>query len=404
MPCIYNITETATRNNGSELNSFNAENLEIDREIPITTSAVTPDETTGEDNRYENAPETHLISQERWEIMQQQALNSLVVLRKRFLKYDETISLYKNREKSKLILEEVKTLLAPFAGNLHESMIKEIKMMNTNNIIPPNNSININEFLKVKHTKSRISGGKYMSIYKAGTYLLSQHADISAIKNFFNVIDKNKPADILNNFKEKKDSLTNIIIGLIKIAFSYKKIILKYENTYTLVYKNQIFSNVIFDFDEHQIRNNFVFLKKVPVADGYKILKFEISKDEFTNVNLTVERENARSIDNMLAEEVPAPIEIEVFESKDFEKEENLEFSMERLEKIIPNDDFKEKVYSFINGAFLIYPEIMDSLPSNITLKKEEFKIFEYLEFKNKEISEKEISEKEISEKEISEK
>jgi len=305
--------------------------------------------------------------------------------------YDESVSLFQNQERGKAKIQEMGQYLRPF-GELTPRILEAVKRININRIKPPRNSIMVNNLLTSKVQSAKISGDSYMSIFKAQKYLLNIQQDITEIKNFFYVIDKNNASILLKNFKDNKQALINIIVGLVKIAFAYKSITIKYERSYDLIYKNQTFDNVVFDFDSYKAFGDYVFLKKIvtdiqsedgEIEQNINIVKIRLLSEDFKRVDLKVKNENARSTENMVVAEVPEEFELEVFESKDYESAENLEFSKEILEAFIKNDEFKNKIFDFINGAFLIYPEILEHLPENIILKREDFKIFDYLESQN---------------------
>ena len=288
--------------------------------------------------------------------------------------YDDTLSLFNNIERAKIKKAELDQYLRSF-GELTPSIIHAVNHIDINKVRPPRKYININNLLTSKVVEAKISGDNYMSIFKAQKYLLNTQQDITEIKNFFYVIDKNNSSVLLKSFKDNKQALINIIVGLIKITFAYKVVEIKYENSYDLIYKNQLFDNVVFDFDMYTTYKEFVFLKKI----NDNIVKIKLSLDDFKRSDLKIKNENARSTENMVAEEIPKSFELEIFESKEYEDVEHLEFSKELLEKFIKNNDFKNKVIDFIDGAFLIYPEILQQLPENISLKKDDFKLFEYL-------------------------
>jgi len=321
-------------------------------------------------------------------ISEEDIINKIKDFERDIYTYDDTKSLFQNRERGKAKILEMGQYLRPF-GELTPRILEMVKCININHIKPPRDSIMVNNLLTAKVQPAKISGDSYMSIFKAQKYLLNIQQDITEIKNFFYVIDKNNASILLKSFKDNKQALINIIVGLVKIAFAYKSITIKYERSYDLIYKNQTFADVVFDFDSYQAFGDYVFLKKITIEvqneDGEtvqntNIVKIRLFPEDFKRVDLKVKNENARNTENMVVDEVPEAFELEVFESKDYESAENLEFSKEILEAFIKNDEFKNKIFDFINGAFLIYPEILDHLPENITLKKEDFKIFDYLE------------------------
>jgi len=324
-------------------------------------------------------------------ISEEDIINKVKDFERDIYTYDESISLFQNRERGKAKIQEMGQYLRPF-GELTPRILEVVKRINVNHIRPPRNSIQVKNLLTSKVQPAKISGDEYMSIFKAQKYLLNIQQDITEIKNFFYVIDKNNASILLKSFKDNKQALINIIVGLVKIAFAYKSVTIKFERSYDLIYKNQTFDNVVFDFDSYQAFGDYVFLKKITIEvqneDGEtvqntNVVKIRLFPEDFKRVDLKVKNENARSTENMVVDEVPEEFELEVFESKDYESAENLEFSKEILEAFIKNDEFKNKIFDFINGAFLIYPEILDHLPENIALKKEDFKIFDYLEVKD---------------------
>jgi len=324
-------------------------------------------------------------------ISEEEIINKIRDFERDIYTYDESISLFQNRERGKAKIQEMGQYLRPF-GELTPRILEAVKRINISRIKPPRNSVMVNNLLTSKVQPAKISGNSYMSIFKAQKYLLNIQQDITEIKNFFYVIDKNNASILLKSFKDNKQALINIIVGLVKIAFAYKSITIKYERSYDLIYKNQTFDNVVFDFDSYIAFGEYVFLKKITTEvqneDGEmeqstNVVKIRLLSEDFKRVDLKVRNESARSTENMVIDEVPEEFELEVFESKDYETAENLEFSKEILEAFIKNDEFKNKIFDFINGAFLIYPEILDHLPENITLKKEDFKIFDYLENQN---------------------
>jgi len=323
------------------------------------------------DNGDEEVPAQITISEE-------EILNKVAEFRKDIYTYDESISLYANKEKGKQLLNQMGNYLRPF-GDLTPAILNLIKTIKIDKIKPPRNSKLIRSLLVSKISPEKISGKNYMSIYKAQKYLLNLHPDIGEITNFFHVVDKNNSSILLKSFRDNKQALINIVVGLIKIAFAYKKVLIKYDYTYDLIYKDQVFEDVVFDFDSFEAYGDYNFLKKLIINDEEKILKIRLAMNDFKRANLIIKNETGRNSDDLSVDEIPKEFEIEVFEAKEYENAENLQFSKEVLQKYIKNEEFQNKMFDFINGAILIYPEILEHLPENITLKEEDFKIFEYL-------------------------
>jgi len=345
--------------------------------------AIQEEQTSNREDSYRGAMEDR--EEARITISENDILTRLREFKKDIYTYDETISLYDNKEKAKNIIAEMGNYLRPF-GELTPDILAMVKTININNIKPPRNSILIDSLLAAKISPEKISGKKYMSIFKAQKYLLNIHPDIGEITNFFHVVDKNDASTLLKSFKDNKQALINIVIGLIKITFAYKEVLIKYDYTYDLIYKDQLFENVVFDFDSYTTYGDYNFLKKIQNGENETVIKIRLTVEDFKKSNLIVKNEHGRNTENLTVDEIPKEFTIEVFESKEYENTENSQFSRELLENFIKNEEFKNKIFNFINGAILIYPEILDHLPENITLKEEDFKIFEYLSKKSGEL------------------
>ena len=323
--------------------------------------------------------------QNRITISEEDVIAKVKEFKKDIYTYNDAISLYANKERAKTIVAEMGNYLRPF-GELTPAVLTLVKTININTIKPPRNSILIGSLLAAKISPEKISGKKYMSIFKAQKYLLNIHPDIGEITNFFHVVDKNDASTLLKSFKDNKQALINIVIGLIKITFAYKEVLIKYDYTYNLIYKDQLFENVVFDFDSYTTYGDYNFLKKIQNGENETIIKIRLTIEDFKKSNLIITNEHGRNSENLVVDEIPKEFTIEVFESKEYEDTENSQFSRELLENFIKNEEFKNKIFNFINGAILIYPEILDHLPENITLKEEDFKIFEYLSKKSGEL------------------
>ncbi len=223
---------------------------------------------------------------------------------------------------------------------------------------------------------TEMSGSKYMHSFLTKDYLLNDFANIEEVKNFINVIAMNKSGVLLKEFKENKQSLKNIILGLIRIAYSIDVLNIEYEYEYNIVYKDQVLNNVVFDFDQWTMNKIIAVIKTQGEGAGARDILIQLTEQELKRSNI-VKLGAVRSTDEMGVDEVPAPIRLEFGAGLNYQ-EDGLNFGKDYLKVIVADDELADKLIKFINGALLLYPEMIEDIPENITLVEGDFSVFEY--------------------------
>jgi len=241
---------------------------------------------------------------------------------------------------------------------------------------PKTAKLQFNSIICSKRSKLYTTGVEYMSIFNTRKYLLPIQQDIEEIRNFFDVINTNDASVLLKEFRQNKEALINIIIGIIKITFRSKKVNITFRGVYDVVLKGQRMTNVVFDMDQYKYNNDIVILKKV----NDEIISLKINKSELDKMDIICLHENGRQTENLTDSEVSPDFELTIRASDRYLETDNV-FTKNLLEEFMGESELKEKIISFIEGSLLLYPEILEHLPSNITLS-DEFAIFKYLELK----------------------
>jgi hypothetical protein len=217
-----------------------------------------------------------------------------------------------------------------------------------------------------------MNGSKYMHSFLTKDYLLTEFRNVEEVKNFISVINMNKSGVLLKEFKDNKIALTNIILGLIRISYSIDILNIKYEYAYDIIYKDQVLDNVVFDFDQWKLNRILAVIK----THGEEEVLIQIKDEELKRLNI-IQKEVVRNTDDLGIDEIPEPIRVEFGAGINYLKE-GLKFGKDYLKVIVSNEELADKIIKFINGALLLYPEIMVEIPENIKLVEEDFSVFEY--------------------------
>ncbi len=226
--------------------------------------------------------------------------------------------------------------------------------------------------------ETEMNGSKYMHSFLTKDYLLNEFSNIEEVKNFINVIAMNKSGVLLKEFKENRDALRNIILGLIRVSYSIDVLNIEYEYEYNIVFKEQLLDHVVFDFDQYQMNKIVAVIKTHGEGDQAQDVLIQLTEKELKRSNI-VRLEKVRSTDEMGIDEVPAPIRIEFGAGLNYQ-EEGLKFGKAYLSVIVADEELADKLIKFINGALLLYPDLMEEIPNNITLVEEDFSVFKYRE------------------------
>lgn len=247
--------------------------------------------------------------------------------------------------------------------------------------------------------EQEMSGSKYMHSFLTKDYLLNEFANIEEVKNFINVIAMNKSGVLLKEFKENRDALRNIILGLIRVAYSIDVLNIEYEYEYNIVYKDQVLDHVVFDFDQWEMNKIIAVIKTQGEGAGARDIIIQLTEQELKRSNI-VKLGAVRSTDEMGVDEVPAPIRLEFGAGLNYQ-EDGLKFGKDYLKVIVSDEELADKLIKFINGALLLYPEMIEDIPENITLVEDDFSVFEYRKRiiasqENAEMSQVIINEKEM--------
>lgn len=240
---------------------------------------------------------------------------------------------------------------------------------------PPNITLG-SIFRNTFSPEAKMSGSKYMHSFLTKDYLLNEFANIEEVKNFIHVIAMNNSGILLKTFKKNKQALKNIILGLIRIAYSIDALNIEYEYEYNIIYKDQILDRVVFDFDQYYMNNIIAVIKKHGEGDNARDIVIQLTEEELKRSNI-VKLGVARNIDELGIDEVPAPIRIEFGAGLNY-KEKDLKFGKDYLKAVVSKEELADKLINFINGALLLYPELIREIPENITLVESDFSVFEY--------------------------
>jgi len=286
-----------------------------------------------------------------------------------------------NREQNS---DRIRAELANLANELRTSGYPQDQcelVANTAYVVPLNPPAHsLGTIFKNNFTPSKtLSGSKYMHSFLTKDYLLNDFANNEEVKNFINVIEMNSSGVLLKEFKENKPALKNIILGLIRIAYSIDQLTVKYDSSYDIFYKDQKLDDVIFDFEQYLLNNIIAVIKTTGTGHNQSKVVIRLLPEELKRCNIVENNPSARNSDNMAVDEVPEDLVI-LFGAGENYKEENLIFGKSYLNVIIKDEDLTTKLINFVNGAMLLYPELMDDLPENVSLDRNDFSLFDYLE------------------------
>jgi len=326
-----------------------------------------------DDDRNENTENS--IQENSLVFTEEEIIQKIVEKRKDIYTYDRTKSLYENESIAKVKIEQLFRESAPYAS-AYPRIVEYLKTIKLSNVKPPLDKVaTFNTTFKVQSKRSLTDGKHYMSIYKTKDYLLNKTISSVDIKNFFHVINNNRPEVLLNEFKDNMSALENIVLGIIGESLSFKKVNLNYNSSYNIKFKNFSIENVLWHYDYYIEYNKTVFVKN-PGQEN-EIL-FEAVKDDYKFMQIDVASTDARDDSELDVDEVINPLDIYVNGDTSYINQEII-FNKEQLTAISKDITFSEKMFEFINGALLLYPKIIEILPTNIKFDETEFKVFEYL-------------------------